>query len=75
MDLQRALQELADTVKEIVELRIRRYGVNPRTGTNTLQGSDLEKSINVSPTADGIALPHFSSVCEKPYRMGEKEKY
>ena len=56
MDLQRALQELADTVKEIVELRIRRYGVNPRTGTNTLQGSDLEKSINVSPTADGIAL-------------------
>ena len=56
MDLHKALQELADKVKEIVELRIRRYGVNPRTGSNTLQGSDLERSIDVSPTEDGIVL-------------------
>ena len=50
------LKELADEVKKIVELRIRRYGINPRTGTNTLQGSDLEKSIEISPTEDGIVL-------------------
>lgn len=56
MDIRVALNELADKVKEIVELRIRRYGVNPRTGTNTLQGSDLEKSIEISPTEDGIVL-------------------
>ena len=56
MDLHKALQELADKVKEIVELRIRRYGVNPRTGSNTLQGSDLERSIDVSPSEDGIVL-------------------
>ena len=56
MDLSTALKELADKVREIVELRIRRYGVNPRTGTNTLQGSDLEKSIEISPTEDGIVL-------------------
>lgn len=56
MDLSTAFKELADEVKKIVELRIRRYGVNPRTGTNTLQGSDLEKSIDVSPTEDGIVL-------------------
>ena len=56
MDLSTAFKELADEVKKIVELRIRRYGVNPRTGTNTLQGSDLEKSIEISPTEDGIVL-------------------
>lgn len=56
MDLSTAFKELADKVKEIVELRIRRYGVNTRTGTNTLQGSDLEKSIEISPTEDGIVL-------------------
>ena len=56
MDLSTAFKELADKVKEIVELRIRRYGVNPRTGTNTLQGSDIEKSIEISPTEDGIVL-------------------
>lgn len=56
MDLQKALNELADKVKEILELRIRRYGVNPRTGSNTLQGSDLERSIDVSASEDGIAV-------------------
>lgn len=56
MDIHTALQELADEVKKIVEDRIRRFGVNPRTGTNTLQGSDLERSLQVFPTEDGIAL-------------------
>lgn len=56
MDIRVAFKELADKVKEIVELRIRRYGTNPRTGSNTLQGSELEKSIEITPTEDGIVL-------------------
>jgi hypothetical protein len=51
-----ALRELSEAVKRIVMDRIRRYGTNPRTGTNTLIGSDLEKSIDVRPTDDGIVL-------------------
>ena len=56
MDLSTAFKELADKVKEIVELRIRRYGVLHAKYGNTLQGSDLEKSIEISPTEDGIVL-------------------
>lgn len=56
MDIQKALRELCDEIKMILKYRIVHYGVNPKTGTNTLQGSDLEKSIEVKPTADGIAL-------------------
>lgn len=56
MDLQKALKELCDEIKQILKYRIVHYGVNPKTGTNTLQGSELEKSIEVKPTSDGIAL-------------------
>lgn len=56
MDINSALKELCEEVKSIITERIRRYGTNPRTGTNTLIGSDLEKSIDVRPTDDGIAL-------------------
>ena len=56
MDIQKALKELCDEIKMILKYRIVHYGVNPKTGTNTLQGSNLEKSIEVKPTADGIAL-------------------
>lgn len=56
MDIQKALKELCDEIKMILKYRIVHYGVNPKTGTNTLQGSDLEKSIEVKPTTDGIAL-------------------
>ena len=56
MDLSTAFKELADKVKEIVELRIRRYGVLHAKYGNTLQGSDLEKNIEISPTEDGIVL-------------------
>ena len=55
-NIHKALKELCDEVKKIVADRIERYGVNPRTGTNTLQGSRLEKSINVEPTENGIAF-------------------
>lgn len=56
MTLQEALQELADEVKKLLNIRIRKYGVNPKTGTNTLKGSELEASIQVATTSDGIVL-------------------
>lgn len=56
MDIRKALQELADEIKVILEKRIEQYGVNPKTGTNTLHGSELEKSLEVFPTDNGIAL-------------------
>ena len=56
MTVEEALKELAEEVKKELAQRIHQYGVNPRTVTNTLQGSDLEKSINVAPTDNGIVL-------------------
>ena len=56
MDVKLAFQELALAVKRILNDRISRYGINPKTGTNTLQGSELEKSIQVNPVEDGIVL-------------------
>lgn len=56
MEIREAFQELADRMKEMVRQRIEEYGVNPRTGTNTLQGSDLEKSIVIEPTRNGVKL-------------------
>lgn len=56
MDLQKAFKELAEEVKMILKYRIVHYGVNPKTGTNTLQGSELEASIEIKPTENGISL-------------------
>lgn len=56
MDVKTAFQELALAVKRLLNDRINRYGINPKTGTNTLQGSELEKSIKVNVVEDGIAL-------------------
>lgn len=48
MDLRKALQELADKIKEEVLRRMESYrGVNPRTGENTLKDSKLYKSVEV----------------------------
>lgn len=54
--LHTALQELALAVKRIVNDRISRYGINPKTGENTLENSNLQKSLQVNPTNDGIEL-------------------
>ena len=51
-----AFIELAEKVEEILTDRIKKYGINPKTGSNTLQGSNLEKSIDVYPLENGIAL-------------------
>lgn len=56
MDLQKAFKELAEEVKMILKYRIVHYGVNQKTGTNTLQGSELEASIEIKPTENGISL-------------------
>lgn len=56
MDVHSALLELAEAVKRIVNYRIKIYGINEKTGTNTLEDSNLQKSLNVYPTDDGIAL-------------------
>ena len=51
-----AFEELAEEVKRIVNERISRYGINPKTGTNTLEGSDLQKSLQVDTVENGIEL-------------------
>ena len=53
MELQQALQELAKQVKEEIIRRLHsRVGINPRTGSNTLIGSNLERSIEVKAEDD-----------------------
>lgn len=48
MDLKQALDELAKEIKDEIIRRLHsNVGVNRRTGTNTLVGSNLEKSIDV----------------------------
>lgn len=56
MELKEALQELADKMKTILEGRIDRYGMNARTWENTLQGSELESSIEITTTGNGVRL-------------------
>lgn len=51
-----AFEELAEEVKRIVNERISRYGINPKTGTNTLEGSNLQKSLQVDTVENGIEL-------------------
>lgn len=47
MDLYKALQELANEITQEVIRRLRSpIGINPRTGDNTLIGSNLEESID-----------------------------
>lgn len=57
IDLHAELQELAKMVKSEIIARLHSpIGINPRTGTNTLVGSNLEKSISVEATEDGIVF-------------------
>lgn len=49
MELKSALGQLADAIREEIIRRMHSdVGINPRTGTNTLIGSDLEKSVEVN---------------------------
>ena len=56
-EIHKAFIELAEEIERILTERIARYGANPRAhGENTLQGSNLEKSIEVIPQENGVAL-------------------
>ena len=57
LDLKKQLRELAKQVyEEIIRRMHSEVGINPRTGTNTLVGSNLEKSVEVKPSEDGIVF-------------------
>ena len=45
MDIKTALQQLADDVKRIINERISKFGYNTRAGKNTLEGSNLQKTM------------------------------
>lgn len=55
-DLHHAILELVEEVEQVLTHRIEEYGYNERAEKNTLQGSELEKSIKVYPKEYGIAL-------------------
>lgn len=53
MDIKSALDELAKEIKDEIIRRLHSsVGINKRTGTNTLIGSNLEKSIQVTESDD-----------------------
>lgn len=56
MSIKEALEELAVEMKNLLSERIKRYGINERTGTNTLEGSDLERSIEIETIDNGVVL-------------------
>lgn len=53
MKLDTALNELAKRIEDEILARLRsQIGINPKTGANTLVGSNLEASINVAQTSE-----------------------
>ena len=65
MDLQKALQELADDIKDEIIKRLHSpIGINRRTGENTLIGSELEKSIDVKQINDNTLAFEIASYFE-----------
>ena len=56
VSIETALKQLAEDVKAVINERISKYGYNTRAKKNTLEGSDLQKTMEVKPTEDGIVL-------------------
>lgn len=56
MDIQKALKELAEQIKDEIMRRVWEEGVNPKTGTNTLIYSDLIKDMEVKPISDNTIV-------------------
>lgn len=56
MDIQKALKELAQEIKNEIMRRVWEEGVNPKTGTNTLIYSDLIKDMEVKPISDNTIV-------------------
>lgn len=76
-NVRQALIELCEKVERILTKRIEQYGYNERAEKNTLKGSELEKSIEVYPTEDGIALQiadYWEYVARGWYHSGKSDK-
>lgn len=56
VNVETALRELAEEVKAVINDRIKMFGYNSRAGRNTLEGSNLQNTMEVKPTEDGIVL-------------------
>ena len=57
MDLQKELRILARQIENEIILRLHSsVGINPRTGTNTLIGSELERSISVDAVSENMIV-------------------
>lgn len=73
MDLKTALDELAKDIKEQVLANLRgKDGVNAKTGTNTLIGSKLEKSIDTKVMGDNMIV--FQIADYYTYVVGGRRK-
>ena len=75
MDISVAFKKLADEMKTILNDRIKQYGFNarPRVRRNTLEGSDLQKSIEIVPLENGVRLsinPYWEFVSRGWERTG-----
>lgn len=75
MDIRKALQELADEIKEEVKGRMRSdVGINPRVGRNTLVNSDLYNSVNARVVSENSLVfeiaDHFEYVVKGWKRTG-----
>lgn len=60
MDIKQALHELAENIKTLVHQRIDEYGVNAKTGSNTLKDSNLEKSVDSKVVGDDTIEFHIA---------------
>lgn len=73
MDISEAFKKLADEMKTILNDRIKQYGFNARAGRNTLEGSDLQDSIEIVPLENGVRLsinPYWEFVSRGWERTG-----
>lgn len=74
VDAKTAIMQLAQMVKEEVLRRMKQYGMNRRAGKNTLIGSELEKSVEVTVNDDNAFVfqiaDHFEYVVRGWRRTG-----
>lgn len=73
MDISVAFKKLAEEMKTILNERIKQYGYNARAGRNTLEGSDLQNSIEIVPIENGVRLsinPYWEFVSRGWERTG-----
>lgn len=73
MDISVAFKKLAEEMKTILNERIKQYGYNARAGRNTLEGSDLQDSIEIVPIENGVRLsinPYWEFVSRGWKRTG-----